>query len=62
MKEGGKVAAIGADLGGSTIRLALVDPEGGLSERGRRARARGRRPSLAPGALRGETSGWCDAD
>jgi glucokinase len=32
MKEGGKVAAIGADLGGSTIRLALVDPEGGLSE------------------------------
>jgi len=32
MREAGKVAAIGADLGGTNIRLALVDPEGGLSE------------------------------
>ncbi len=32
MREEGKVAAIGADLGGTNIRLALVDAEGGLSE------------------------------
>ncbi len=32
MREAGKVAAIGADLGGTNIRLALVDAEGGLSE------------------------------
>ncbi len=32
MIEAGKVAVIGADLGGTNIRLALVDPEGGLSE------------------------------
>lgn len=32
MREAGKVAAIGADLGGTNIRLALVDPEGGVSE------------------------------
>jgi len=32
MREPGKLAAIGADLGGTNIRLALVDPEGGLSE------------------------------
>ena len=32
MREASKVAAIGADLGGTNIRLALVDAEGGLSE------------------------------
>ena len=29
MRETGRVAAIGADLGGTNIRLALVDAEGG---------------------------------
>lgn len=32
MKDAGAVAAIGGDLGGTNIRLALVDAEGGLSE------------------------------
>ncbi|MBI2080134.1 MAG: ROK family protein [candidate division NC10 bacterium] len=32
MKDAGAVAAIGGDVGGTNIRLALVDADGGLSE------------------------------
>jgi glucokinase len=32
MRDAGRVAAVGGDLGGTNIRLALVDADGGLSE------------------------------